>query len=512
MELTIKQIDEFSGKTQAVMIHRDSTIPWNISVFEKTSFSTEFGVFDQINAFWKQLPLAAQDKIFATYERIRETFDTVWDTNALTRALYKLVAELYTHQDLTAVHHWVSFHSTLIMPDSLRETFTESHETPATRERTYLKEDYRWLVAFSVSMRAMVPVWGEFISRTKDETGTTFKEYYAFKLLAHSSIMHSPTMQRLQNYVTLSLPGDKSKSAAILGWLSSEDFPVWITAMVVVRRLSVADVRGLPSSPTLARLIYNYITFKAKGHDNSFIGAVKEKIMEGSSQEGENNLSVLESYKIKQEIAEGDIAQTEFYMLNVEGVALKVMPDLPLALLKQAQASVRSMQNEQILVPSIVLMQWVLRAAIPPRSVIRLSKLRLLDAMAVTVACLWHREHYELAALVSAVAQTNQDELQLGGVDSRARIPKEMVDELSRLHPYQRRPSGKQKTTKPPNPAVIAIDALSKLLSEHDWKLTIPLPWVVKVTGNKNNRRYSAPHDIKVKLAALAIAVAGRTL
>jgi hypothetical protein len=49
------------------------------------------------------------------------------------------------------------------------------------------------------------------------------------------------------------------------------------------------------------------------------------------------------------------------------------------------------------------------------------------------------------------------------------------------------------------------------MFSECDWRLTLPADWVVKVTNNRNNRRYYTPHDIKIKLANLVKAIGQRT-
>lgn len=513
VKLVINRYGVQGAPSEVYLEHGSESIAWNIALFDKMSFSGEFDIFEQINGYWAHLPPAEQDKIFIVYKRIRDVFDAVWETNELTKQLYVLVKELYTHHELENIKHWKDFYSNLMLPDGLREAFKESHETPGTRERTYLKEDYHWLVTLSIALRAMIPIWGEFIARTKKDTGTTFKEYYAFQLMVHANIYRSEPMERLKVYVEHSLPLDKSKSAAILGGLSSEDFPLWVLALVVVRRLSVGDVRGIDPNSSLVTFIYKYIGQKVKGHDNSFIGMVKDKPFEGHGQEGENNLSRLEGYKVKQEIPAGDIAIIGYYAQDIEALAKRICPDIDLNLVQQSELSVQALMHEQIWTPQIAVMQWVLKQqqAIPPRGLQHLSKTSVLRCMAVTQALLWHRKHYELAALLSAVEQSNTDEQQLGGTDSRARISKDQMEVLEQLFPYSRRPTGKQKAPKRPNPASETIDNVASLFSEHDWKLTLPAEWVAQVTGNRNNRRYAVPHDIKIKLATLTIAVAQRT-
>lgn len=513
MRLYINQYALQSAPTEVLLEHNNTVLAWNIALFDRMPFSNEVDIFEQINGYWASLVRSTQDKIFDVYVRIREVFDQIYVINELTKSLYVLVKELYTYHDLASIDHWKRFHSNLILPEGLKDEFNESHETSGTRERTYLKTDYQGLVTLSIALRAMVPVWGEFISSTKRETGTNFKEYYAFKLLAHSSIYHSDAMERLRVYVEHSIPNDKSKSSAILEGISSEDFPFWILGLVVVRRLSVGDVRGTVPNSSLVMFIYNYIRQKVQGHDNSFMGMVKEKIIDGQGQEGENNLSKLEGYKIKQEIPAGDIVTIEHSLLDPDSIALRICPDLDLSLLRASQISVQVLATERIWEPQITIMQWVLnlKQSVSPRGILHLSKKSILQAMAITQALLWHRGHYELAALVSAIEQPNLDELHLGVNDSRSRILKEQQEQLDFLFPYSNKSVGKQKTVKRVNPATEAIESVCLQMSVHPWKLTLPQEWAMQVTGNKNVRRYAVPHDIKIKLASLAIAVAKRS-
>jgi hypothetical protein len=320
-------------------------------------------------------------------------------------------------------------------------------------------------------------------------------------------------MERLRVYVEKSLPPDKSLAAAILGGaISSEDFPTWMLGLVLVRRLSVGDVRGLDPVSSLVTFIYKYIDQKARGHDNTFIGMVKDKIVEGLGQEGENNLSKLEGYKIKQEIPAGDITVIEHYVEDIYNVALRICPDIDPELVRQSEESTRLLANYQIWQPQMKIMQWVLKPVVPPRGLMYLNKMLALRAMAAAQALLWHRGHFEIAALLSAIEQDNSDAQQLMGTETRARIPKELTEVLDKLYPFSRKPPGKSKANaKRLNPASEAIDSVAGALNEHAWRLTLPSEWTAKVTGNKNTRRYGVPHDIKVKLANLTIAIAQRS-
>lgn len=511
MRFVVEKTDLSGLPSMARLEHNDEIIHWNVGLFDKMSYNDngpDFDMFDHINSYWQSLPVPEQDKIFDVYKRIKDTFESVWDADVLTKDLYSLVSELYQYHELQTLRHWIDFHSNIIIPNDLHEEYIDSHDNPGTRERTYLKEDYKWLVTLSVALRIIIPVWGEFISRTRRTTGTVFKEYYAYKLLSQTNLIKSEPMERLRIYVERSLPMDKSKSAAILGGISSTDFPIWVLALVLVRRLSVGDVRGIDNKSTLITFIYKFIRQKVATHDNSFVGLVKDKPLDGQGQESETNLSRLEGYKIKQELPAGDIAIIEYYMQDTESIVRRICPDIDINLLYQSNETIAELATQQIWTPQIVITQWVLKKVVPPKGLLYLNKLMVLRAMAAAQALLWHKQHYVLAALVGAVEHTNFDELQLGGTDSRARIPKELQEELGKYYLYFRKPSGKQKVIKSVNPAIEAIDSVASMLSEHPWRLTIPQDWLEKVTNNKNSRLFTIPHNIKIVLANLVLEIA----
>lgn len=508
MKLQIVRTEYDGTPSEAILTHKTETLSFNIALFDRTSYSGGYDIFEEINGFWANSQESTQDNIFSIYKKIRELFDTVWEIDKLTLTLYRLVEELFIFHPIEDIHHWVWFYGNVHLPLGLRDAFTDSYEMPGTRERTYLKEDYRWLVSLSVSLRLMIPIWGEFVSRTK-KNNTVFKEYYAFQLLAQANLIRSEPMERLRIYVDHSLPQEKSKSSAIFGGVSSVDFPLWILALVAIRRLSIGDVRGGDGTSSLVTFIYKFIGQKVKGHDKSFNGLIKDKVSEGQAVDGENNLSKLEGYKIKQEIAAGDIAVISYFLKSQMEIATAICPTIDPKLVYDSLRSVRALENKQIWKPQHIVTQWVLKKVIPPMGLLHVSKHQVLDAMGITQALLWHRGFYEIAALVTAINQENIEELSICGCDSRARITKDQLEELDLLYPYTRKPVGKQRVVKHINVAVEAIESVVNMFSEHDWILTLPDYMLEKIEDSGS--RYSTPHNAKILLANLTIELAKRT-
>jgi len=519
MKLVIRNDESFSNIIEVVACHDNEEVVWSIRSLDKGYVNDTYDVFEHINAYWVQLEKQNKlivDKVFDLYKQIRVVFDENWDRNQLTQKLYQLVADLLDQHDLNDVQLWVVFHSDIIFPDTnvLKTDYVASPDRPGTREQTYLKEDYVKLISMAVVLRAMNPIWGEFIGRTRSEAGTTFKEYYAFRLLVKSKLARSEAMEKLQVYVEYSTAAGKNKAASIIGGVSSEDFAGWVLGLVVTRKLCAGDLRGLEPQTTLVTYIYNYIHQKVMGIDNSFngtAGMIKDKSFDEKSQEGERNLSRLEGYKAKQEIPAGDIIALEYSMIDAYAIANRLAPGIDQDLIKSALKTTEVLSNSRVFDCQILLLQWIMKPIVPTRGIQYLSKKTIVRLQAVCQAVLLHRGHKELAGLVTATASMNGDEIQVSGVDSRARIPKEMVDELNTLFPFMKRPSGKQKTIKLLNQAVLSIDSMTEKISSSDWILTIEEKFVRDLTGSLTNRRYSIPHNIKVLLTDLVLKLAKRT-
>lgn len=512
MKLELDRLNIVNLPTQVIMDHNGQRLTWNIALFDKTSYNGNFDIFAEINGYWAYLAPKVQDEIFKVYEKIHALFHSVFDSTELTRQLYVLVAELYKYHELEDVETWLKFYSSVVVPTgSFRETFEPSYDNPGTRERTYLLDEYRGLVILTVALRAMVPIWGEFIRSTRREYGTKYKEYYAYKLLAYSSVVRSRAMEKLFEFVQHTLPPDKSKSSAIYDGLSTEDFPIWVLGLVLVRRLSVGDVRGVDPNINLVTFIFRYIQQKVKSHDQSFMGMVKDKMIEGVGQEGENNLSKLESWKVKEPVPAGDIEFIAFYTENMSWLKPNYYEVVDRDTLAVAQQYIEQMMAVQIWPSQITLTQWVMARFIPPRGLMHVSKQTTVKAMGAAQALLWHKGYHDVAALLSAVAEDNSDTLQLSGPETPMKIATPLMEQLDALYPYSKRSTTKQKALKRVNPAAEAIDAVAASFSERAWRLTTAPEWTERVTGNKNHRRYTVPRDIKIKLANLAISIAQRT-
>lgn len=511
MQMSLAKQD---GKPYVFIEHNGETVVWNVNIFDASNFKGHFDqsydIFKYNNEFWLSMKPDTQLAIFNIFSKLRNSLENYTERTSLTIELFPLIKELFDYHRLEDVENWILYKTNIRFPHDLEHEYVVSNERTGTREQTYLRDDYIKLICLTFTLRLMIPIWGEFISRTKREIGTQFKEYYGFQLLSQSHLNTSPAMEKLKLYVFKSIPDERSKGS-VLGGLSSEDFPIWILSLVIIRKLCTSDISGADPNPSLIPYIYNHVRERVTRSDNNFVGIVREKISDKGSSKGNTSdserLSKLEGYKIKQETAPGDIVLLEHVMQDIVSVATRICPGIDMDLLQNALHTSKVLETKRIYNPQIALMQWVLKPVISPRAIMLLSKKTVVAAAGATQAILFHQGHATLAGVVTAYAMEDHDEMYVGGVDSRARITKDLVEEINKYFPYTRKSTSKAKTAKNSNQVIVAIDEMCDFLSERNWILSMDEGLLQYVTG-KNNRHLSIPHDIKIQLAKLIIEIA----
>lgn len=502
MQMYVDKLSMQTTTAQLVTEHNDEKIYWYVSTLNKAVFETD-EVLRHINAYWAKMPGYKQQVIFDIYREIKEVLRNVYDTTQLITTLIPLVTRLYEQHDLSELGTWVSFHSDIVLPSDMVETYVESDDDVRTREKTYVKEDYKGLILLSLALRPMIPIWGEFIYMTREDTGTGFKEFYAVKLINRTHLMESDPMIKLRTYVAHNIKADKPMFNNILNSVGTEDFPMWLLSHVLVRKLCISELSCVNNESTLISSIFNFITQKVMGNPpSSLADMVSSKDFNRGNSNDDNNISRLEAFKIKQKIAPGDIAIIEHVLSDPISIARVINPNISIELLNVFLEAAKALDDCEISMCQVVLAQYVLKKAIPPRGLMHVSKQRVIAAIGISQALIWDK-YKSIAAMMSAII-TGDGEYQTSGIDSKVRIPPELMKELERVFPYTKVSISKKKG-KIENIAIKSIDELSSLLSARDWTLTLPDHMVEQVTGQPNLRRYSCPHDIKVLLAEMIL-------
>lgn len=498
----------FLNKSEAQTTFGEDKISWNVFPYFKGNSSIEYDVFKEVNDYIETLPLKRQEALFTFYREIYELIE--YPKITFDYDLRIKVAQFLSLIDLNDIKNWIDLKAHIIIPSVLEEFYVESDENSGNRNRTYIREDYKWLIAMAIYLRFMTPIWGEYIARTAKEKGNNFKEFYAAELIEDSAIQDSIPMQKLKLFVLENIPVEKPLLSSTLAAFSEEDFPSWVLRLVLVKKLAVEDIRGLNNDSHLIKVIFQFIRQRLRNVDNSFYGEIKGKFQEEGATTGDdtNNLSKIEGYKIRQELSSGDVAFIRYSLKDPMVVARKLNPNISEDLVFQAIESTKALEQVVIDRAQRAFLQYVFRPIVSPSGMMLLNKIDLIRNLGVAQAVLWQAGWFDIAALMTGIRIDTDDYMNIAYSGVRSRITKAQTDKLDYLYPYTKRLQGKQKIAKNQNVAMIEIERLNDDFIGFDWKLCIPQVWIEKANLPIKSTRYSVPLDIRVKIADFVISIA----
>lgn len=493
--------------------HNGKELSFSIAVFQRHNFTNnEYEVFSHINKFWSSLEEKEQKRIFDIYTDISFAFHNIFNNNELLETIQPKIVELLDIHNLDRMYNWISFKSDILIPECFDVEYSHSIDNNTSREKTYTKSDYIKLVTLSLTFRIMIPIWGEYITNIRQNTGTNFKEFFAFQLLSKTSIMHSLAMEKLKVYIEHIVGADKNDLNRNINSISSEDTSFWLLALTCVRRLCIGDIRGNDPKTHLITYIYKFIIQKIRNNDNDFQNQVKFKFDENNNknQDSENKISMLERYKIKTNLALGEIVELEYSLRDIVSVTSKLTANLDYALLDRSLNTSHTLMGQRLLDPQMTLLRWIFKPAISPRGLMYLPKPIIVNALGALEAVLWARNFKYLALLCTSYAIVTDKQMVISPVESKSRVPKELTDRLDELYPFIRVPNGKKTLAKNVNLAAKSIDILSDNLSMFTWNPTAHDSMLEEVFGVPIRKLPIKP-DIKIELTKLVIQIGERS-
>lgn len=494
-----------AGDSNINVIHNGETLEFSGSVYQGVFRNGTYEPFAQINKYWERLDVETLDRIFELYIEAKEIFNTTYQVTPLIHQLRPIVEELIALHDNESMERWTRFHGGIWIPEDLSSEYKFSHERQGSREQTYLISDYWELVFMIMKMRCIIPIWGEFIERTKRESGPIFRYLNAYFLITKSQIEHSPAMERLNMYVAKNLKQqDGIDVRSSINGIGSETFRMNLIANIVILALVAAPLTRDPNNTHLVQFAHKALRNKLSQND-SHQNAVLPKDNPGEGGDDEDSSSRAERYKNKPLVAPGEITAVEKYTEYVNGIAARLLVKNELTLEECGELE-RILDNQPDIVLEecqIQLIRWVVSPIVSARALWDVNKSSVMRLAGIAQFVLWNTGFKDLAGLVTARSM-NAEGLGAFGNESRAQIPKDLVEKINELFPYFRRHPTK-KPAKPDNDAIREIMQLGDDLSDHTWFLNLTDAQIAELRGSAANKTYRLGYDTRVRLAELVI-------
>lgn len=460
-----------------------------------------------INRYWSLLPIESQDSIFAIYKRIFKTIEETDNIRKLDEKLLADVAELFSYHQFDSLLKYYTTASRIKIPLDLKTEYTSERDVP---ELTYLKPEYHELIVLAIAMKVMLPIWGEYIPVIASDTANSLKDYRAAALLSNSDIIRCRPVERLYTYITTYCQGspDKHSTAAITAGLDENQVPNWLLGHVLVRKIATAELHqnDVPGNPdTLISTIYNYIKHLTETLDKHFGGRINEKGNSAMDSGDDDNTSVAENYKIKQEISEGIVVTHEVHLTTkMEDILKTLDPTCPVEALHETIKLYQEHLEKRFKINqySIVISQWVLHPVVTAKILEYVNYNAVISALQITYTLLRHWGYHSIAMLIFAKPVPSHDMMFV----QQTPINDEQQEKLNVIYPHSPNVSTKRKVSK--LNSNVAITAIKTLISQYRNKAWEIAPWEDLMQYPQlsfSNRETVTPYNIEHNLADMII-------
>lgn len=421
--------------------------------------------FDIINRFLELLSDDRLNKLFLCYKKFQTANNLAKqsprrNTEIRDEKFRAIVKEMYEIVNYDTIYDWVSNHVEVVFPDRVHKQLGEG----MSRDRTYIEDDYVKLTALSVAFRLVVPFLYQYIYDNHDIVGNDRKELMALKLLDASDIIYTEPYLRFIRFIdaTVETVDVKNTFKTIAGIGSEEQLEI-SKAKKIVRRVAFIDPE---TKDNIIEAVFNEI-FNQPTDTQRNQNRIKDKKKTGGRDE-EGEPSVIEQYKIKEELPRSESAlgsyyiEQEYFLKDIMGLVeyKKVKPKLQKLISQLIDSDYEPTRGNLMAAKFFI-------KGIAPESLDCVDREIQIIACVMTYALMMYKEKYVLALLALSVPYYSEDDnLSPPPVSNRATIPLALERQLDDLYPYRR----KLKPT-----TNVVKEAIGELFKEVSGCLLIPV-------------------------------------
>lgn len=464
-----------SEETKFFLEHKDERLSWYRKPFK--TLKMEDNIVRDINGFWSRLPEESQDAIWEVYKTVDQILFEVRNPQLLNDKIREQVKILFDLMPQDKAIFYIRRHSNVAFPPDMKENESQMTEND-TLMLTYFREDYEELASFSMLMKAFLPIMNNYLALTGDGYSPENRFYMGVKLLHLSNMLERPAYKRLLSYTSHFYKGNSKPMAgsALLAGLSSTEVDNWLAAKVIYHTIApgVIAQKGEVLKDTVVGIFHTVSTL-SDDLAKHFQDRVTEKTLPKGSGDDEDKTSVVENYKTKQDINEGDLVSHEFQAHSEDVVARDIHAMYNMSFdeelywklyqfAKSSEVEINQFHRS--------ICQIVLNGVVSPRAMYYIDYPGMLNYLVITQMILIKWGFNTIAQLMLSNAEVKRSVLV---TVTRTSMSNEQLDKLDILYPHHL-PSVSQKlaTRKRANVAANDVERLTSEFATTHWSIKLP--------------------------------------
>lgn len=467
MEIVIEGYSPTGAFKRVATMHNGESISWNTQTYSKLKFHNAAVIFSEINAHWATLPEKNQAKIFAAYKEIHQHLTAPDDEKQQVERLMQLMVEIYKDFSAKDAEDIVNGLN-LTYPSSMAETHGEGGDNG----RTHTRADYHRLVQLAIRMRPMLPVLGQYIHTFLDQPGSQYRETSAIKILNATDVLKMPAVEKLVSFMEATLKNFQHQNSAILGGkLGTAEMPYWLVAKAIFRRIAPGEVHSVDDVSSIITNVYNFVVKSTLDSIPRNFGGTKNKTRTTEGSNKDENVSLLEAIRIREQISGGRKKVVDVYSRNILFTARRVDPTVPEAMVEECTRPDINRLNREVHDVQSIMARWVMSRGQPPSHYDLLKREPVFRFLGAAQALLWHWGYLELAALMDAVPVQDLTMAPSATLWAREELSKDRLEKLRERYPHV-----SQLTRGSQNPdeaikGVVENAELARMIHSEEWVL-----------------------------------------
>lgn len=372
-------------------------------------------IYSAINRYFASLPEEKQLQIYKVYAEQFEFLNSIGSSvnlqiEYIIQKLRDLVAKLYKLIDENHFYNWVWSVLSPTIPSDIKQFFESG--MPGTRERTYLVVDYRGLIPLLLGVRFATPVCMQFMVLAEETLPENHRDTFTYSLLSKTWIASCDAMRRLHSFTDKTIGNERFQEVAIHEGISSEDYVHWTLSSMMIRKAPVIDISGNLDSPLVVSVLWKFIDNKP---DSLASSGPKIRFKENptDSGDGDNNASVLEGYRTRQQLSTGQRMLNPFYLqrhitmlsegrVDKDSMLYRICPEFDISIYQDSLNTAKQLNNTPITDEQASIASWLFHPYLDARAIGNIRKNETIHLLAMAQTILLQQGRFWLAVLVTA--------------------------------------------------------------------------------------------------------------
>lgn len=385
-------------------------------------------MYVHVNGYIMTLPLAVQEELYNTIFDVHQFNQTNnYSSNESTKYLEGKVDAMAKLLNMDLWRTWFRENSKgLFIPETVQDVFVFDPDMGITKDKTYTREEYIDLTGFILFIRALSPLYIDYLTYTKQSSKHPY--YMLFRLFICSCLDREDNeLGKLRNYIDanyLTLIGSgKNEHLVLTAGLSDDDIIDYLIAEVIFIKLLTIDFFNVKCNA----VAYVFQTIRYKGN---FRTNESSKLRATSSKgtPGREDYSYFEDYRKTTSIPVGTVVELQNALNDPVILARNLgYTNFDFTLYNRELKNVNKLTEYPVENVQIYLLGWFLERVINPRALFHIERRKIAELLIFAKVAMLKGNQSFIGIFLTSV---RGDDSQIVNVVLRNTLNRKLLDDL----------------------------------------------------------------------------------